>query len=58
MNLFALLSTVERQLLGIGAIEISDTLTAVTRFILLSNYQDAVSTETSSADLARIIKYV
>lgn len=59
MNSFALLSTAERQLLNIGIIEIlSDILSVIARFILLPNHQDALSTETSSANLARIIEYV
>ena len=59
MNLFALLSTAERQLLGIRTIEIlSDILSAVTRFILLPKHQDALSTKTLRADLARKIEYV
>ena len=61
MNLFALLLIIDRQLLGIGAIKIfSDILSAVTRFILLTNYQDSLLTfgETSIADLARMVKDV
>ena len=63
MNSFALLLTVERQLVGREAMReameiLSDILNAVTKFILLPNHQNALSTETSRADLARIIKYV
>ena len=61
MNLFALLPIIDRQLLGIGAIKIlSDILSAVTKFILLTNYQDPLLTfgETSIADLARMVKDV
>ena len=61
MNLFALLPIIDRQLLGIGAIKtFSDILSAVTRFILLTNYQNTLLTfdETSIADLARMVKDV